>query len=97
LHTSSSFAHLPEESDGIVSHSMFSGYLINFMVVWWSLAASLWTIATVYKFQATDYWSLLRSSSRFQGLYILSKCCKPFRVIRARQSISVCNFEHYDC
>lgn len=97
LHTSSSSANLHEESDGIVSHSMFSGYLINFMVIWWSLVASLWTIATVYRFQATDGWSLLRSSSRFQGLYILSKSCKPFRVIHARQSISVCNFERYDC
>lgn len=69
LHTSSTFASLHEESDGIVSHSMCSGYLINFMVIWWSPAASLWTIATVYRFWATDSWSRLGSSSRFQGTF----------------------------
>jgi hypothetical protein len=97
LHPYSSFANLHEEPNGIVSHSMCSGYLINFTVIWWSLAASLWTIATVYRFRATDGWSRLGSSPRFQGPYILSKSCKTFRVMHARQSISVYNFEHYVC
>lgn len=68
-----------------------------FLVIWWSLAASLWTIVTVYRFRATDGWSLLGLSSRFQGPYILSKSRKPFRVIHARQSISVYNLERYIC
>ena len=33
----------------------------------------------------------------FKVLYILSKYCKPFRVICVRQSICVYNFEHYVC